>query len=189
MFSEAKDNHVGQYVKKFTVDPALQGNDIRIRFEGVETAMYAWLNGHFLGYAEDSFTPHEFDLTPYLTDGENTLAVEVFNRSTASFLEDQDMFRFFGIFRDVSLIAQPAVHVEDLSIKPTVNDDFKSGKLQVGAKLAGNPAGATLQLNVTDANGQPVYETKQLPKATIALPTRHLIRSIFGTTMIPTYIT
>lgn len=160
MFSEAKDNHVGRYVKKFTVDPALQGNDIRIRFEGVETAMYAWLNGHFLGYAEDSFTPHEFDLTPYLTDGENTLAVEVFNRSTASFLEDQDMFRFFGIFRDVSLIAQPAVHVEDLSIKPTVNDDFKSGKLQVDAKLAGNPAGATLQLNVTDANGQPVYETK-----------------------------
>lgn len=161
MFSEGKDNHVGQYVKKFTLNPALQHHQVRIRFEGVQTAMYAWLNGHFLGYAEDSFTPHEFDLTPYLVDGENTLAVAVFNRSTASFLEDQDMFRFFGIFRDVSLIAQPTVHLEDLSIKPTVNDDFQSGRLTVDAKFSGQQAGTVAHLNVTDAAGHQVYESSQ----------------------------
>lgn len=160
MFSKGKDNHVGAYVKKFTLNPDLQGHDVRIRFEGVETAMYAWLNGHFLGYAEDSFTPHEFDLTPYLTDGENTLAVEVFNRSTASFLEDQDMFRFFGIFRDVSLIAQPAVHIEDLSIKPTVNDDFQSGRLKVEAQFSGQQSGVVAHLTVADATGRQVYETR-----------------------------
>lgn len=169
MFSEGKDNHVGAYVKKFTLAPALANHSVRIRFEGVETAMYAWLNGHFLGYAEDSFTPHEFDLTPYLTDGENTLAVEVFNRSTASFLEDQDMFRFFGIFRDVSLIAQPAVHLEDLAIKPTVNDDFQSGRLTVDAKFSGQQAGVIAHLNVADAAGNQLYETSSAADGDVRL--------------------
>lgn len=65
-----------------------------ICFEGVEQAMYVWLNGHFVGYAEDSFTPSEFDLTPYIKEKDNLLAVEVHKRSTAAFLEDQDFFRF-----------------------------------------------------------------------------------------------
>lgn len=78
---------------------------ISICFEGVEQAMYLWLNGQFVGYAEDSFTPSEFDLTPYIREKGNVLAVEVHKMCTAAFLEDQDFFRFFGIFRNVSLRA------------------------------------------------------------------------------------
>lgn len=134
---------------------------VRVRFDGVEKAMYVWLNGHFLGYAEDSFTPSEFDLTPYLQDGENTLAVEVFKLSTAAWLEDQDMFRFFGIFRDVSLIAQPEAHIEDLSIKPTLSSDLKNGTLNVETKMTVNKSAISAKVTVNDADGNSVYAESQ----------------------------
>ena len=82
--------------------------------------MYVWLNGHFVGYGEDSFTPSDFDLTPYIREKGNVLAVEVHKRSTAAYLEDQDFFRFSGIFRNVTLYAKPDVHVEDLWAKPVL---------------------------------------------------------------------
>ena len=82
--------------------------------------MYVWLNGHFIGYSEDSFTPAEFDLTDYL-EKENILAVEVHKRSTAAFLEDQDFFRFFGIFRDVVLVGRTPNYLNDLWIRPTLH--------------------------------------------------------------------
>ncbi|MDS1016054.1 glycoside hydrolase family 2 TIM barrel-domain containing protein [Lentilactobacillus buchneri] len=160
-FSEAVDNPVGHYIKKFTLNSAFKDKKVRVRFDGVEKAMYVWLNGHFLGYAEDSFTPSEFDLTPYLQDGENTLAVEVFKLSTAAWLEDQDMFRFFGIFRDVSLIAQPEAHIEDLSIKPTLSNDLKDGTLNVTTKMTVNKSGATAKVSVTDADGNGLYADSQ----------------------------
>ncbi|MDD6072155.1 MAG: glycoside hydrolase family 2 TIM barrel-domain containing protein, partial [Clostridiales bacterium] len=136
MFSEAEYNPVGSYVRRFDLDPSLQGKRINIFFEGVEQAMYVWLNGHFIGYAEDSFTPLEFDLTPYIKEKGNVLAVEVHKMSTAAFLEDQDFFRFFGIFRNVSLKAKPDVHVEDMWINPVLNKDNKSGELNVTVKVS-----------------------------------------------------
>ena len=96
MFSEADYNPVGSYVKEFDLDERLVGKRVCIRFEGVEQAMYLWLNGSFVGYSEDSFTPAEFDLTPYIREKGNRLAVEVHKRSTAAFLEDQDFFRFLA---------------------------------------------------------------------------------------------
>lgn len=120
MFSEASYNPVGSYVKKFDLEEGLKGKRIVIRFEGVEQAMYLWLNGSFVGYAEDSFTPSEFDLTPYIREKDNVLCAEVHKRSTAAFLEDQDFFRFFGIFRSVTLYAKPRMHVEDLWAKPVL---------------------------------------------------------------------
>ena len=97
MFSETEYNPVGSYIKRFDLNPELCSKRIRICFEGVEEAMYLWLNGQFVGYAEDSFTPSEFDLTPYIREKRNVLAVQVHKMSTAAFLGDQDFFRFFGI--------------------------------------------------------------------------------------------
>ena len=136
-FSEADYNPVGSYVLKFDLDEALRGKRVIVRFEGVEQAMYVWLNGTFLGYAEDTFTPSEFDLTDVIRETGNTLCVEVHKRSTAAYLEDQDFFRFFGIFRSVSLLAKPKAHVEDLWAKPVVDLKTLAGKVSVDLKLSG----------------------------------------------------
>ena len=136
MFSEAEYNPVGSYIKKFDLDQQLCGKRIRICFEGVEEAMYVWLNGQFVGYAEDSFTPSEFDLMPFIKEKENVLAVQVHKMSTAAFLEDQDFFRFFGIFRNVTLKAVPDVHMEDVWFQPVLNKNNKSGKISVIMKVS-----------------------------------------------------
>ena len=151
-FSDGDDNTVGEYLKHFDLDPSLRGKQVRIRFDGVERAMYVWLNGHFIGYAEDSFTPSEFDLTPYIQDEGNILAVEVFKHSTASWIEDQDMFRFSGIFRSVNLLAQPLVHVEDLNIRPIVTDNYQDGIFNVDLQLHGEKTG-NVNVRVIDNDG------------------------------------
>ena len=136
MFSEAKYNPVGSYIKYFDLQKSMCGKRIHICFEGVEEAMYLWLNGQFIGYAEDSFTPSEFDLTPYIREKGNVLAVQVHKMSTAAFLEDQDFFRFFGIFRNVTLKAIPDVHLEDVWFKPVLNRDNVSGNITVNMKVS-----------------------------------------------------
>jgi len=136
MFSEAEYNPVGSYITKFDLNDELCGKRITICFEGVEQAMYIWLNGKFVGYAEDSFTPSEFDLTPYIKEKGNVLAVEVHKMCTAAFLEDQDFFRFFGIFRNVSLKALPDVHVEDMWINPILNRDNENGRLDATIRVS-----------------------------------------------------
>ena len=136
MFSEAEYNPVGSYIKYFDLDKSMCGKRIHICFEGVEEAMYLWLNGQFIGYAEDSFTPSEFDLTPYIKEKGNVLAVQVHKMSTAAFLEDQDFFRFFGIFRNVTLKAIPDVHMDDVWFKPVLNQDNVSGSVTVSMKVS-----------------------------------------------------
>ena len=136
MFSEADYNPVGSYITKFDLNEELCGKRITICFEGVEQAMYVWLNGKFIGYAEDSFTPSEFDLTPYIREKGNVLAVEVHKMCTAAFLEDQDFFRFFGIFRNVSLKALPSVHVEDIWLNPILNKDNESGRFEATIRVS-----------------------------------------------------
>lgn len=143
MFSEANYNPVGSYLKHFDLKPTMMGKRIRICFEGVEEAMYLWLNGQFVGYAEDSFTPSEFDLTPYIREKDNVLAVQVHKMSTAAFLEDQDFFRFFGIFRNVTLKAVPDVHMEDVWFQPELNYDNRHGCVTVRMKVS-----ATMQVAV-----------------------------------------
>lgn len=146
LFSEAEYNPVGSYVKVFDLQPGLIGKRVCICFEGVEQAMYLWINGNFVGYAEDSFGPSDFDLTPYIREKGNVLAVEVHKRSTAAYLEDQDFFRFFGIFRDVTLYAKPAIHVEDLHVRPVPAEDNVSGSLSLTARVS-----AEKQAETTDA--------------------------------------
>ncbi len=154
-FSAADYNPVGSYVKVFDLKPEFAGKRVVICFAGVEQAMYVWLNGQFVGYAEDSFTPSEFDLTPFVQENGNVLAVEVHKRSTAAYLEDQDFFRFFGIFRDVVLYAKPRVHVEDLWAKPVLYEDCKSGSFSAELLLSAQEdgEGVTAEISLCGADG------------------------------------
>lgn len=152
-------NPVGSYVKYFELEEALQDKRVFVSFQGVETAFYVWLNGTFIGYGEDSFTPSEFELTPYLREGENKLAVEVYKRSSASWLEDQDFWRFSGIFREVYLYAAPKTHVEDLFIKATLDDKYENGILDLQFKLMGI-LDCEVEAMLQDQSGQEVFKQK-----------------------------
>jgi beta-galactosidase len=121
------DNPVGSYVKYFILPEFMKGRPVYISFQGVETAFFVWLNGEFVGYSEDSFTPAEFELTPYIKDGENKLAVEVYQRSTGSWLEDQDFWRFSGIFREVYLYTIPEIHVKDIHVHANLDSTYTEG--------------------------------------------------------------
>lgn len=147
-FSEAEYNPVGSYRRTFDLEEGLRGKRVCICFEGVEQAVYVWLNGQFVGYAEDTFTPSEFDLTPYIREQGNVLAVEVYKNSTAAYLEDQDFFRFFGIFRNVTLYAKPKLHVEDLWVKPCLSEDLTKGSVDVTLKLSAGGAGRKTRTDV-----------------------------------------
>ena len=152
-----KRNPVGSYVKFFDVDKALLGKDTYISFQGVETAIYVWLNGEFVGYSEDSFTPSEFNITPYIKEKNNKLAVEVYRYSTASWLEDQDFWRFSGIFRDVYLYAVPEIHVRDMKITADYDYENGNGILTTELDVTGK-SDYSVKLTLTDKNGNKVYE-------------------------------
>ena len=138
---------VGSYVREFDLDPALRSKPVCISFQGVEKAFFLWLNGQFVGYAEDSFTSSDFDLTPYLKDTGNRLCVEVYQHSSASWLEDQDMFRFFGIFRSVFLYAKPAAHLSDVWLQAGLDGDNTTGTLTLRLKTEGAPAAVHFTLD------------------------------------------
>ncbi len=154
MFSEAAYNPVGSYVRMFDLDEALVGKRIILSFEGAEQAIYVWVNGSFVGYAEDSFTVSEFDITPYVKEKDNRLAVEVHKRSTAAFLEDQDFFRFFGLFRDVNLYGLPKLHLNDFWVKAPYVPETKQGALDIELKLTAKEkevfAGAAARICLMD---------------------------------------
>ena len=148
-------NPVGSYVKMFTVPAHMKHKPLYISFQGVETAFYVWLNGEFVGYSEDSFTPAEFELTPFLIDGENKLAVEVYQRSTGSWLEDQDFWRFSGIFRDVYLYTVPEIHVFDVHVRAELDASYKQGTLQADLKfLPADSVPSKIMAELFDAKGR-----------------------------------
>ncbi len=131
-------NPVASYVKYFALPETLRiEQNLHISFQGVESAFALWLNGRYVGYGTDSFTPSEFELTPYLQEGENKLAVRVYKWASGSWLEDQDFFRFSGIFRDVYLYAVPKAHAWDLKIETQLAGDFKSADLSLTLKTQG----------------------------------------------------
>ena len=131
-------NPVGCYVRYFSLPEEMKEGPVFISFHGVESGLALWLNGFYVGYSEDSFTPSEFDLSPYVNrDKENKLAVMVFRFTAGSWCEDQDFYRFSGIFRDVFLYTVPAVHVWDLSIVTELDDDYRDGVLRISMKCSG----------------------------------------------------
>ncbi len=161
-FSGADYNPVASYLCRFDLEEALVGKRVSIFFEGVEQAMYVWLNGAFIGYAEDSFAPSEFDLTDVIRKEGNILAVEVHKRSTAAYLEDQDFFRFFGIFRNVSLCARPKIHVEDLWIQPSYDVENGTGTVEVQLKLSGMAQNGHVEISVKDGEEPCVFARESI---------------------------
>ena len=130
-------NPVGSYVKYFHVPENMKGKRVFISFQGAESGLALWLNGTFVGYSEDSFTPSEFELTEYLKEGENKLAAQVFKWTASSWCEDQDFFRFSGIYRDVYLYTVPEVHVYDLKIRAIPDETLKKASLEIVTKTWG----------------------------------------------------
>lgn len=153
------DNAVGSYVTYFHVPANMKEKKTYISFQGVESAFFVWLNGQFVGYSEDSFTPSEFELSSFLVEGENKLAVEVYQRSTGSWLEDQDFWRFSGIFRDVYLYATPDLHVSDLFVHADLDDSYTNGELKVDIQLQGSNLEGSIELQLFDGNGTVASET------------------------------
>ncbi len=142
-------NPVACYVRYFFLPEAMKGRRVFVSFQGAESCVAVWLNGHYVGFSSDSFTPHDFELTPYLTEGENKLACRVDRWSAGSWLEDQDFMRFSGLFRDVYLYAKPAAHLEDLRIKTILDDDCRDAELKVRLQVEG-PAPWQVRLRLKD---------------------------------------
>ena len=124
-------NPVACYVKYFFLPEDMKGKRVFVSFQGAESCAAVWLNGHYVGFSSDSFTPDEFELTPYLADGENKLACRVYRWTAGSWLEDQDFMRFSGLFRDVYLFCEPETHLRDVRIKTLLDDDFRDACLRV----------------------------------------------------------
>lgn len=155
-FAPTKYNPVGSYITSFVIPRAWNNRPVFISFQGVESAFYVWVNGEFLGYSEDSFSPSEFDITPYLIEGENKLAVEVYRWCDASWLEDQDFWRLSGIFRDVYLYSTPEAHINDFSVVTDLDDKYENARLSLKAKVTnyyGKAIGKiSLEANLYDNN-------------------------------------
>lgn len=160
-------NLVALYRRTFDADPRVRqalraGERVSLTFDGAATAIYVWLNGAFVGYAEDAYTPSEFDVTDALGEEGNTLAVACFQYSSASWLEDQDCWRFHGLFRGVRLDVRPRVHVRDMQATADWDVAAQCGVLDLRLALEGDAAAHSADVRVCavdDGTGMPLWET------------------------------
>ncbi len=134
-FIAHENNPVGSYRRTFTVPENWKDMNVFIHFGSVKSAMYVWVNGEKVGYSQGSMTPAEFNLNPYLKDGENTLAVEVYRWSDGSYLEDQDFWRVSGIQREVFLFATPDIHIRDFHAAATLDENYQDGLFNLKVNL------------------------------------------------------
>ncbi len=173
-----EDNPTGLYRHTFTVPANWQGRQVFISFDGVESAFYLWVNGQPVGFSKVSRMPAEFDLTPYLQPGSNTLALMVIRWSDASYIEDQDYWWTAGIFRDVYLYTTPKVHIFDFFARTEFDSDYRDATLRVQATIAfyepGAQADYRIEMQLYDAKGKAVFEkpVSQLVVVTHWNPTR-----------------
>lgn len=161
-FAPVKYNPVGSYIKTVTIPKDWDGKPVYISFQGVESVFYIWVNGDMVGYSEDSFTPAEFDITPYIIDGENKICVEVYRWSDASWLEDQDFWRLCGIFRDVYLYTTPNTHIYDFSVSTILDDGYADAELDIKAKVTDyykyKNTKLSLEAMLYDKNNKPILK-------------------------------
>lgn len=151
-------NPVGSYRRSFDMPAGWNGKEVFVHFNGVQSAFYIWVNGQKVGYSENSMSPAEFDITKYVKPGRNNIAVEVYKYSDGSYLEDQDMFRFSGIFRSIFVFATPKLHLRDYFIQSDLSADFSSAKFSVKAAIKNSDvkksAGVTLEVNIYQPDGK-----------------------------------
>jgi beta-galactosidase len=129
-------NPVGSYLRSFDLPEGWEGRQVFLHFEGVKSASYVWVNGEEIGYNQGGMEPAEYDVTDVLRPGSNTIAVQVYRFSDGTYLEDQDMWRLSGIYRDVFLMATPPVHVRDLFVTTDLDDDYRDAELKVQAEVS-----------------------------------------------------
>ena len=141
-------NPVGSYRREFELPSDWQGKRVLLHFAGVKSAFYVWINGRRIGYSQDSMSPAEFDITEALVPGKNVIAVEVYRWSDGSYLEDQDMWRLSGIFRDVTLLARPAAYVQDFQVATDLDAEYQDATLQLNVDVRDYRAKASEPLTV-----------------------------------------
>jgi len=167
-------NPVGHYRRDFTVPQTWDGRRIRLHFEGVESAYYVWINGQSVGYSENSFTGHEFDITDKLRPGKNNISVQVFRWCDGSWMEDQDFIRLSGIHRDVYLYALPKTHIQDFQLNADLATNYRDGVLKASAWIDNDNAAAatghTLELQVYDDKGATVGSLLSQPLGSVPGP-------------------
>jgi len=156
-------NPVGSYRRGFTVPESWNERQVFLHFGGVKSAMYVWVNGKEVGYSQGSKTPAEFNISKYLREGKNKLAVEVYRFSDGSYLEDQDYWKISGIERDVYLFSVPEVNIRDFHILADLDDSYKDGRLKVTAKVKNHLPVETdtydVQIGLFDAQNEPVFDS------------------------------
>ncbi len=150
-------NSVGSYRRSFTIPETWDGRQIFITFDGVDSAFYLWINGKQVGYSQDSRTPAEFDITEYLKPGNNLVAVEVYQNSDGSYLEDQDMWRLSGIYRDVYLWSAQQLDLQDFQVLGDLDrSDYETGILRMSSSIKNYTdriANCILDVELSDADG------------------------------------
>lgn len=152
-------NPVGSYRTRFTLPASWDGRKTFIKFDGVNSAFYLWINGAKVGYSEGSRTPAEFDISSYLKPGKNQLAAEVYRWCDGSWFEDQDFWRLAGIFRDVYLWSRDSVSIRDFEVDVDMDDTYTDAKLEIKVELAGDAAGAVVSAQLLDAAGKEIFNT------------------------------
>lgn len=162
------ENPVGLYRRSFAIPAAWKDRQVFLVFEGVDSAFYVWVNGHMVGYSQGSHLPSEFNITPYIRQGENLLAVQVYQWSDGSYLEDQDMWRLSGIFRDVYLLSTPGVHVRDIRVRTTFDTQYRDATLCLNMTFRNytqaDAAGHKVEARLVDATGRIVFtRSMELP--------------------------
>ncbi len=155
------DNPTGCYRTTFNLDEEWCARQLRIQFAGVNSAFHLWCNGKWVGYSQDSRLPAEFDLSEFAQVGENHLAVMVIRWSDGSYLEDQDMWWLSGIFREVSLISKPAVHITDVDVVTELDDVYRDATLRVTTSLSQNTDKHAVRIQLFDAQGELVASHKE----------------------------
>lgn len=165
-------NPVGSYQRDFMIGPSWTGKQVFIHLGAVNSFFYLWINGQYIGFSKDSKTPTEFDITKSLKKGKNTVSLQVFRFSDATYLEGQDMWKLSGIERSIYLIARPVFHLHDFDVKSTLDTTFKNGLLELKAmfnKMPDKKEGGSLHIQLSSASGKVVYRAAQQIKAGRAL--------------------